>query len=185
LENKLKDSFSKSFSVELPYAETLDRYLDQLIPVVRPLGEDLRETKFYLDKAWLELRDDDNFHDAVVHFFNEGEEYLRSVNGNVSGGSWRFMESSNKFLLSYGDTTELYDLAFLDSQFFILKKHGDQERIGRRKYFVMIFEPIGKKLEWRNAMELLFNRYRNNSSFYISLVVIIVLIVAIFLVLSW
>ncbi|MEN0003921.1 MAG: hypothetical protein AAF798_07245 [Bacteroidota bacterium] len=188
MENKFLESVSRSFSVELPFAESLDRYLDQLIPVVRPLGEDLWESKFYVNKAWLEFKDDENFHDTVVHFFNEGEEdneYLRSINGNVKAGTWRYLDKAGKFLVTNPDgDTELFDLAFLDTQFFILKKHGDQERMGERKYFMMVNEKVGRRLEWRDAMELLFNKYRNNNSFYLSVVIIIVLIAAIVLVLS-
>lgn len=186
MDNKFLDTISRSFSVELPHADSLDRYLDQLIPIVRHLGEDFREEQFYRDKPWLEFRDDDDFHDAVLHFFNDENEYLHSVNGDVTAGQWRYLERPGKFLItdSKGET-ELFDLAFLDSQFFILKKHGDHEREGDRKYFMMIHEPVGKRLEWRDSMELLFNKYRNNNSFYLSMIVIVFLIAAIILVLSW
>ena len=80
--------------------------------------------------------------------------------------------------------SELFDLAFLDGQFFVLIKHGDQQRFGQRKYFVMAYEAVGKHLEWHDAMLYLFNKYRNNNSFYIMVAVIILLIVAIILVLS-
>ena len=184
MENKLLDKLSDSFGVELPVADTLDKYLDEIIGAVRPWGEDLREAQFYLEKAWLEIRDDENFHDTILHFFNDGNEYLRSVDGDVSGGSWRHLEGPNKFLISHGKDEELYDLAFLDGQFFILRKHGNQVRMGQRKYFVMVTEKTGKSLEWRDLMELLFNKYRNNNNFYITIIGIILVIIAIVIVLS-
>lgn len=162
----------------------MDRYLDQIIPIVRPWSEDLREEGFYTERAWLEIRDDVHFHKAILHFFNEGGEYLRSVDGNVSHGSWRYLERSNKLLIEHSGGNELFDLAFLDSQFFILDKHGDQEKLGQRKYTVFIFEPLGKRLEWRDAMELLFNNYRSNNNYYITLGLIILLIIAIIVILS-
>jgi hypothetical protein len=184
LENKLLDKVARTLNVELPYAETMDGYIDQIIGYIRPLGEDLREEHFYLEKPWLEIRDDVNFHRTILHFFNPGGEYLRSVDGDVSGGSWRYLEGANKFLIEHGGGAELFDLAYLDRDFFILDKHGDQERRGHRKYTVMIWEPVGKRLEWRDAMELLFNKYRNNNSYYITIALIILVLVAIMLVLS-
>ena len=53
-----------------------------------------------------------------------------------------------------------------------------------RKYFVLVKESVARKVEWREALELLFNKYKNNNSFYITVAVIILLIVAIFMALS-
>ena len=181
LENKLLDNLSRSFEVDLPQASDMDTYLDKILPIVRPLSEDLRETKFYLNKGWLEFRDDEKWHDTVLHFFNKDGEYLISNNGNLSGGNWRFMRPSNKFILN---NSELFELAFLDEQFFILRKHGDQKRLGKRKYFVLIHEPIGKRLEWRDAMELLFNKYRNNNNWLIIILIIVLLLIGIVFLLS-
>ena len=118
-----------------------------------------------------------------MHFFNKEGEYLRSVNGNVTAGSWRLMETSNKLLLEH-EENELFDLAFSDKNFFVLKKHGDQARMGQPKYFVMVHEPLGRKLEWRDAMELMYNTYRSNNSFYFTLAAIVLVIIAIVLIYS-
>ncbi len=175
---------ARSLEVEIPPAETLDEFLDILIPTVRHLGEDLREERFFLNKPWLQFKDDDLFHQKVLHFFNEGGEYLVSTDGNVEGGAWRILDTSNKMLLEIGGQAELYELAFLDTQFFILRKHGDQQRLGMPKYFVMTYEPIARHLEWRDAMELLFNRYRNGNRSYLILTVVIILLVVLALMLS-
>ena len=164
----------------MPYSETMDDYLDELLPSARSMGEDLREDHFYLNKPWLEFRDDEKFHDTILHFYNEGGEYLKSVNGDVSNGSWRYLESSNKMMIE----DELYDLAYLDSEFFILSKHGDQKRLKKRKYFVMVFEPVGRKLEWRNVVEKLYGKYRNSNNFYYFLAFMVVLIVILVVLLS-
>lgn len=184
LKNKLGERLARSLEVELPYAESLDEYLDTVIPTVRPWGEDLYEEENYTDIPWLELRDDDSFHETVLHFFNDSGEYLVSTNGNVDGGSWRFLEKSNKLLLEMGGQAELYELAFLNRNFFILAKHGDQRRLGAPKYFVMINERYGRNLEWREAMELLYNTYRSNNNAYVILGLVILLIIAIAIVLS-
>lgn len=184
MKNKLGDRLSRTLEVQLPYAESLDEYLDTVVPIVRPWGEDLYESEYYEDTPWLEVRDDDTFHETVLHFFNEGGEYLVSINGNVDGGSWRFLEKSNKLLIEIAGQAELYELAFLNRNFFILAKHGDQRRLGAAKYFVMINERVGRRLEWREAMELLFNTYRSNNNMYIILALVILLIVAVAVILS-
>ncbi len=170
----------------MPYAETMDDYLNAIIPKVRQYGEDLREFKFYEGKPWLEFRDSENFHHVVVHFFNKGGEYLRSEDGDVSVGSWRYLESANKLLLKgrRGGDPELFDLAFLDGEYFILKKHGDAWRKGQSKYFVMLHERVGAKLEWRDAMIKLYKKTQDFNNLYTVLAVIILLIIAIVIVLS-
>jgi len=166
VETKLIDKITDLFKVEMGRAESLDDYLDLILPRVRAWSEDLREEKFYLMRPWMEKRDDDRFHKTILHFFNPDGEYLKSTDGDVATGNWRFLVGGNKFLISDGDDTELYDLAFLDGQFFILKKHGEQDRLKQRKYFLMVVEPMGR-YEWRDLMELLFRKSQSNFSFYI------------------
>lgn len=183
LDNKLLDSLTRSFSLELPVMDTMDEYLDLIIPLVRPWGEDLYEEQYYLDVRWLEIRDDDSFHESVLHIFRQEEEYLHSIDGNIHRGLWRKLENSNTLIMDQtaGSSvvkSELYDLAFLNQDFFILRKHGDQQRKGFKKYFVMGRESHVRGLEWRDVIELLFNRYRSNRQ-WIFMVVFIVIIVAI------
>jgi len=185
VENKFLESVSRSLSVEMPHNETMDGYLEDILPVVRPLGEDLWETHFYINKPWQEVRDDEDFHDTNLHFFNDEGEYLRSVNGDVTEGTWRHLESSNKLMITLGNESELFDLAFLDKEFLILSKHGDNRNLKRAGYFVMLHEPIGRNLEWREAMEKLFNKYRNSNSFYITITLLMLLIVVVILLLSY
>ena len=184
----MDNNFSKWLQPQtqpMPTAESLDGYLDRIIPTVKSWSEDLREEKFYLNRPWMEMRDDEDFHQAILHFFNEGGEYLRSTDGDIKAGSWKYMAHSNKFIISMPKADpELYELAFMDNQFFILRKHGDQKRLGKRKYFVMVFEPIAKKIEWKHVPELLFNQYRDTNNFYLVVGVIIVIVIIIILVLS-
>ncbi len=184
-ESKIQNELARTFELEMPFASNMTEYLDQIIPNVRQWGEDLWEIEYYENKAWLEVSDSDNFNNVVLHFFNTGGEYLRSVEGNVGSGSWRHMEEANKLLLDYKGKTELYDLAFLNKDFFILKKHGNPDRVGQAKYFMMITESTGRRLEWRDAMELLFNNYRTNNRSFQYLLIIVLLVIVIVVMFSY
>ena len=211
--NNPLQNIDQTFEINLPEHKSLDEYLDkEVLPNIRHLSEDLKETKFYVvegGKPWMEIQDDPGFQESVLHFFNEGGEYLKSVDGNVSRGRWRLLDQTNKIIIEQGggrggggqsggqggggrsgggkggggnpSKSELYELAFLNAQFFILKKHGDQSRKGRRKYFFMGYEGTVRGLGWYDCVELLYNEYRNQwSSFNTIVVVAIVLLVIIF-----
>jgi len=184
VENKLSTNISRSMNLDLPDGETMDEQLDAIIPLVRPWGEDLYEQEYYLDTRWLEIRDDDDYHESILHIFREENEYLISIDGNITAGAWKILDKSNTFIIERqvgGSviTSELFDLAFLNKDFFILKKHGDQRRKGSKKYFVLAREGSVRGLEWRDVMELLFNRYRNNSRYIIWMVALVVFVLSV------
>lgn len=185
MEIKLFDKVMQPIRTTLPDANSIDEYLeDKILPKVRPWSEDLREEKFYLNKSWLEFRDDVDFHKAVLHFFNTDGEYLKSEDGEISCGKWRYLRDSNKFLIMEKDCEgELFDLAFLDDDFFILKKHGDHRKHGKRAFFLMLHEPLGKRTTWREAMELLYDKAGRSVGFYFLLFIAFLLIVGIVLML--
>jgi len=185
LENKLLDKTNRSLSGELPFLESMDQYLDFILPSIKPWGEDLYETEHYVGRPYLEVRDNDDFHEAVLHIFNPEGAYMVSVDGNVYEGAWQIVNGTNKLILQRptggAEQQELYVLAFMNKDFFILRKHGDQKRKGHKKYFVMGAENLVRGLEWRDVMELMFHRYRSNKMivyFAILIVVIIIIILA-------
>jgi hypothetical protein len=190
--NNPLEQLENTFSVEIPAKNTLDEYLDWIIPRIRQHGEDLSEQKFYVTKGgkpWLEVRDDPGFQESVLHFFNEGGEYLQSVDGNVSRGRWRLLDRTNKIIIELGGggggkkkgkggddngegsdggggggggqpfRSELYELAFLNPRFMILKKHGDQQRKGRKKYMALGFEGYVRGRTWLDYVKLLHDEY--------------------------
>ena len=182
--NNPLDNIEETFEVNLPERQTLDEYLDFVLPQVRQFSEDLREQKFYVSpggKPWMEVKDDPGFQEAVLHFFNEGGEYLQSVDGNVSRGRWRLLDGTNKMIIEQGGDkggrSELYELAFLNAQFFILVKHGNFQKKGRNRYFFMGFEPVVRGLKWRDCVELIFNQYRSQWGMFQWLVILFVVIV--------
>lgn len=173
------DQISRSFSVSLPDSNNMDSYLDEILPMIRPWSEDLYEQNYYLDTRWLEIRDDENFHDIILHIFRDKGEYLIVRDGDINRGSWKILSKSNTMILEYGNKNELYDLAFLNADFFVLRKHGDQRRKGMRKYFVLGRENLVRRLDWRDIMELMFNLYRSNSKTIIYVAILVVIVAAI------
>ena len=170
---------NQPYDTDLPVLENMDAYIDYLIPEIKGWSEDLYETEHYEGGApWLEFRDDENFNWVVLHFFNPDNEYLISIDGNVYTGTWRLLES-NKLILDYPkagtEVKELYDLTFLNSEFFILKKNGNQE--GKKKYFVMAREPFAKKMDWRELMEQLHYKNRFTIVYIIGIILVVLVIV--------
>lgn len=175
----LIDKITRSFSVELPFSKSMDDYLDQILPLIRPWSEDLYEEDYYLDIRWLEVRDDEHFHETILHIFRPKGEYLIVRDGDINNARWKILPNSNTMILDSDKRGELFDLAFMNSDFFILRKHGDQSRKGMRKYFVLGRESLVRNLEWRDMMELLFNLYRGNSKVIVYVAVLVVIVAAI------
>ncbi len=179
--NSPLDKIEETFEINLPEFQTLDEYLDFVLPQVQQFGEDLREQKFYVTpggKPWMEIRDDPGFQKAMLHFFNEGGEYLTSSDGNVAKGRWRLLDGSNKIIIEQANgVSELFELAFLNSEFFILVKHGQFQNKGKIHYLFMGFEPVVRSLRWRDCVELLFNQYRSRWGAFQWLLIVFALIV--------
>jgi hypothetical protein len=180
LENKLWDNITGIFELDLPQnLEDLAAHIEYIVPRVQQWSEDLWEEQYYTNKRWKEIRDTDTYHEVVLHIFMPGGEYMVSIDGDLSKGGWRYLKDSNTFIVDYGGKSQLFDLVFLNSDFFILEKHGDQDRKGKQKYYVYGNEGTVGKLDWRNAMEALYNIYRTNSRFSTWLFLTIFLIIAI------
>lgn len=159
---------SRAFSPELPEGlGSLDDHLDFIIPQVVEYGEDLPEVHVWHSKRWKEIRDEEGFHESILHIFNPAGEYLYVLDGNIIKGAWRQLGGQNTLIIEIAGRSELFDLAFLNLEFMILSKHGDQARKGNRRYFCLAYEGSmhGRygDLDWRNMMERLFNIYRENS----------------------
>jgi hypothetical protein len=164
----LARDIGRVISPELPRdLGTFDQHLDFILPKIVQYSEDIREGEHWLGKRWREVRDDEGFHEVLLHIFNPGGEYLISIDGNLMKGSWKPLQQDNSLIIEIGGRSELFDLQFLNGDFFVLAKHGDQARKGQRRYFLLAYEPItyGKHgdLDWRNLMERLFNIWRENS----------------------
>ncbi len=181
--------FNKLLSAELPAdLRTLDQHLDYIVPKINEYGEDIRETEYWTNKRWKEVRESEQFHEAVLHIFTKEGEYMLSVDGNIVNGSWRQLGDYNTLILDMAGRKELFDLRFMNSDFMILTKHGNQTREGQRKYFFLVEEgksrhpENGTELGWRRLCELLYNVFRDDSRTFITWAAVIgVIVVTIYL----
>ncbi|HHB79980.1 MAG TPA: hypothetical protein ENK85_12170 [Saprospiraceae bacterium] len=170
-----------SFKSELPVFDNMDAYIDFILPKIKPYSESLEDQKLYVNKRWKEFRDDEDFHEAVLYIFQDDEvgSLLLSIDGNIGVGSWEVLPKSNTLILESGgkkQKSELFDLAFLNKDFLILKKHGNQKRINKKKYLVLGFEKSCGKLDWLDLMDKMYDLYRGNWLF--TLMIILLLLVA-------
>ncbi len=200
LENNIVISYLlKFFRLELPHKETMEEYLNFILPKVRKTSLNLGYLDVYTNgKYWLEISDDDNAHESILHMFGNEElpdprsdeqSYKYSIDGNMLNGQWARMGSRSIFIKVPGLEFVMYDLVFLNTDFFILKKHGNhrgpkylflasENKISRQYEW---YDVLGRKrekvkLEWRDIMEMLFDIYRYDYGFIAASVVVIVVI---------
>lgn len=160
---------------ELPPFNSLDEGVDYLMRDMRRFSEDLHETEFYLNTRWREVRDDIEFQEVVLHVFKEGGVYLRILDGDIASGNWEY--TIGGFVIKFKGKHELYEKVFLNEDFFILRKHGNQELKGRRKHFFMAREHVARRREWVELLDLMYEIYKGNTN-YVVVVIVVILIIA-------
>ncbi|MFZ4544891.1 MAG: hypothetical protein ACOYOA_12635 [Saprospiraceae bacterium] len=168
---------NREFELELPRFERMNEYLDFILDKVENQSKDLEDEDYFVGKRWLEVNESDQIPESVLHFFNDGGEYLISINGNIQKGVWRLLKESNSIITECLSKNELYELAFLNEDFFILKKHGNHNN-GQKRYLVMGKEESIKDMKWTTVMDKIFNIYRSSSQLLL-LVIIAILVFAI------
>lgn len=153
--------------------------LKEILKHIQPWSEDLYESEYFFEKRWLEV--DDSSNAKILHIFRTDGEYLESVNGNILTGSWSILENSNTMILERPSKSgivekELYDLAFLNDDFFILKKHGAIHR-----YLVMGKDQLVSDLNLEEVLSLIESRFQRNRS-SLKTIFVIAIIIALYLV---
>ena len=165
--------------------DSFHRELTSLVSDIYPFSEDLYEKEYFLEKKWLQVSDHD--YQKRLHIFRENGQYLESIDGNVLMGTWSILENSNTIIFEkpgLGQQSEkrLYELAFLNEDFFILKKHGNRTGF-ENQYLLLGREAIVSGLTWEEVVELIYTRYKNNKKLVRAIVLLIALI-ALYLVFS-
>jgi hypothetical protein len=161
---------------DLPHRNTIEEYLEYILPKVKRFSEDLHEIEFYIEKQWAEVDDDVLITEKLVHIFkpeqepgeikvkdeDQGSPYLLSKDGDIVKGKWSYIRSGG-FIIKVLQQYELYDLAFLGDDFFVLKKKRSDG--AGSKYLFLVNEKLADNHDWRELMELLFDIYRYNLAY--------------------
>ena len=185
--SKLTQTFGKTSKRPVDDYANMDDFLDDFVPEIRHWSEDLDEKEYYTgDFPWRELRDEEDFDASIMYFFKEESEFLYSINGNVQAGHWRHLQS-NKLLIekNLGQHTdsELYNMLYMNEDFFILGKPGDQRALGKSKYLVLIRDHKIGNADWRTAMHILTEKHKKGFGNLLIVIVIVAILLIIYF--SW
>lgn len=174
----LNNLFSSS-NDDLPEFDNLAQGIGFLMRYLRPYSEGLSDYEFYLNRRWMEVRDEVEFQEAVLHVFKEQGEYWHIIDGDVAGGSWE--HDLRGIILQFAGQHELFELVFLNEDFFILKKHGNHDSKGYKSpYLFLASEGLARNAEWPELLNVMYDYYKDNSSYktIVFFVLIVVIIVA-------
>lgn len=185
MQERLLDKIAEPFNIRLPEQSTMDKTLDTILPAIVGSSNAITEEDYYVGRQWVELHDDLSKSAVELHIFQPGGRLFISTNGRIESASWNILDGTDKFIISGGARGgELYNLAFLDADFFILKHHGDR-RVHAKYYRVFVNERIGAKMEWNDALEMLFAKYRNTSSSFLFVTAFVVVVILLFIIFSY
>lgn len=166
----------------LPDFNSLDEGVDYVMKYMHRYTEVLDEKELYLNTRWSEIRDDINLTENILHVFKDSGEYLRILDGDIHIGSWE--HNIGGIIIKFASKHELFESVFLNENFFILKKHGDQSLRGQRKYFFMAKEDIAAEKYWKELLELMFEVHKGNVN-YLFMVAVVVFVAIMIIYLSF
>ena len=179
MEDRLLDKIAEPFNLQLPEYESMEKMIASILPAVRSFSyTNLEADDVPLYRVdWVKMSDVPGDNKLILYRFEEGRGSIQvATDGEISSESYEIV---NPKRIIVGDSvyrnSYLYNLAFLDEDFLILQRHGNQENL-KRKYLFFCREAIGAKLSWSEALERLVDKYRN-SQFPVAAVAIIVAIV--------
>lgn len=177
-----RNDFLNNLKNDLPDFKSLDEGVDYVMKYMYRYSEELEEKHFYLNTRWSEIRDDENLQETVLHIFKDNGEYLRILDGDIHSGSWE--QNIGGFIIKFASRHELYEKVFLNENFFVLQKHGDQTLRGQRKYFFLAREKVAADKSWDELLKTMFEVHKGNVN-YLFLVGVVVLVIVMIIYLSF
>lgn len=188
MSNIYRDSFNNVISAKLPEYDSLDGYLSFILNRTAKYSNIIENRSFIVNKRWTEIRDDDNFHEVVLHIFKLNDDtsdefkdqpFVKVIDGNVTNGEWSTIEGGNGLFVKHLKEHEFYDLRFINEDFLVLQKHGNQRQ---RTYLFLVNERIANNREWREIVEIFYDVYRFNPAFLILIIVVVLFLVGIYMI---
>ncbi|MEM9930298.1 MAG: hypothetical protein AAF840_10800, partial [Bacteroidota bacterium] len=165
MEDRLLDKIAEPFNLNLPEYESMEVMIDSLLPVVSRFSENslLEEEAPMYTRDWIKMTDEPGRKVYSLHTFIPGSGEVRIANdGKMDALSFKVLTKRRMILgQSVHRDAFLYELAFMDNDFLILKRHGNTNNFDK-KYLFWCREAIGTRLEWNEALEQMADKYRNN-----------------------
>lgn len=181
MDDRLLDKIAEPFNVNLPEYKTLESMLNEVLPVVQSFGETRFEEDGPLTQInWVRMTDMVGDTTLRLYRFQPGSSEIQIANdGDMDSLSYSILPDNRRRIIIgqslYRDSV-LYELAFLDNDFLILKRHGNLANVDeRRRYLLFCSEPLGTRLTWDEALEKLVAKYRNSAMPWQWIIVILLL----------
>ncbi|TXF84025.1 hypothetical protein FUA23_21350 [Neolewinella aurantiaca] len=183
MEDRLLDKIAQPFNLNLPEHETMEQAIDEFLPAVRGFGfKDLTDENAPLYKVdWVSMTDKPGATEVNLHTFLPSGEIRIARDGSMDGMSFNVL-TSNRIIIGQSVHRDafLYELQFMDEDFLIFKRHGNEANI-KKKYLFYCREAIGTRLVWNEALEKMVDKYRNNQFPWIPVLVVLAIVVGVML----
>lgn len=181
MNDRLLDKIADPFNVRLPEYQSIEEMIDEILPAVKQYSEgNLEDEEAPMYKInWVKMSDEPGYNTISLHEFNAGSGEIVIANDGAMTSSFFRVLTAKRVVI--GDSmyrnSFMYDLAFMDNDFLIFKRHGNPANIRNKKYLLYCSEPVGTRLTWDEALEKLVEKYRDNQMPWM-LILIIVAVVA-------
>ncbi|MEM9529067.1 MAG: hypothetical protein AAGA31_20825, partial [Bacteroidota bacterium] len=164
-----------------PDDAAMEQMSDEVLPADKTFSEpSLEEEDAPLFKVnWVKMSDRPGDTVLSLHSFSPTGEISIANDGKMEAQSFSIVNSKRIIIgqSMYRDSF-LYELAFMDNDFLILKRHGNEANI-KNKYLMYCSEPIGTRLTWDEALEKLVSKYRDNQMPWLPILIVLLVILAV------
>ena len=179
MEDRLLDKIAEPFNLNLPEYDNMEQMIDGILPAVRrfsePSLEDEDTSLFRVN--WVRMSDTPGDTKVILYEFSNMGGIRTFTDGKVGSESFDIVGPTR---IIVGESafhgSILYNLGFIDEDFLILKRHGNEANMDR-KYLFFTREAIGTRLTWDEALERLADKYRNSQFPVLGVVLFIVAVV--------
>ncbi|NJC26277.1 hypothetical protein [Neolewinella antarctica] len=178
MDDRLLDKIAEPFNLKLPEYTSMHEMIEEILPAVRSFSEPelAAEDSPLYENNWVRMTDNPGDTIVQLHRFNRGGEIQIANDGAMDSLSHQIV-SPKRIIIGqslYRDSF-LYELAFLDNDFLILKRHGNEANF-TNKYLFYAVEHIGSRLTWDEALEKIVAKYRDNSMPWWLILVVLLLV---------
>lgn len=179
MEDRLLDKIAQPFNLNLPEHETMEQAIHEFLPAVKRFGGvDLTDDSIPMYKVdWVKMTDKPGQTVISLHTFLPSGEIRIANDGAMDAMAFKVL---NKKRVIIGQSVHrdsfMYEVAFMDEDFMIFKRHGNEANI-KQKYLFYCREAIGTRLTWNEALERMIDKYRNNEFPWVLVAIIAAIVI--------